>query len=48
MKAKTKSIPIETVIKMMFKLVSFFTDPNDSLVKMWVKRVLNENGYEYD
>lgn len=48
MKAKTKTIPIEVVIKMMYKLLAPFSEPTDSLNKILIQRVLKAEGYEYE
>lgn len=44
MKAKTKSIPIENVIAMMYAVLSPFVEPTNSEAKMIVQRVLAKYG----
>lgn len=44
MKARTKSIPIETVIAMMYAVLSPFIEPTNSEAKMIIQRVLAKYG----
>lgn len=48
MKAKTKTIPIEQVVAMMYALLSPYVEPTDSLAKILVQRVLAKYGYKLE
>jgi hypothetical protein len=44
MKARTKSIPIEKAISMMYAVLSPFIEPTNSEAKMIIQRVLAKHG----
>lgn len=48
MKAKTKTIPIEQVIAMMYAVLAPYVEPTDSLAKILIQRVLAKYGYKLD
>lgn len=48
MKARTKSIPIESVIAMMYAVLSPFIEPTNSEAKMIIQRVLAKYGITLD
>ena len=48
MKAKTKTIPIEQVIAMMYAVLSPYVEPTDSLAKILIQRVLAKYGYKLE
>lgn len=48
MKAKTKTIPIEQVVAMMYALLSPYVEPTDSLAKILIQRVLAKYDYKLE
>jgi hypothetical protein len=48
MKAKTKTIPIEQVVAMMYAVLSPYVEPTDSLAKILIQRVLAKYGYKLE
>lgn len=48
MKAKTKTIPIEQVVAMMYAVLAPYVEPTDSFAKILIQRVLAKYGYKLD
>jgi len=48
MKAKTKTIPIEQVVAMMYAVLAPYVETTDSLAKILIQRVLAKYGYKLD
>jgi hypothetical protein len=45
---KTKTIPIEQVVAMMYAVLSPYVEPTDSLAKILIQRVLAKYGYKLE